>query len=218
MIHSNAMQYCTYMNEIDKFACQEPERRTEGFLVSIRISQYEGMFSCYLCCHWYCRKKRVDTPNSMCPGSNCGCHCRRRVRNTRRHCRDGCRYRLSIACQFFNAFSYRSFFFLFICFGSYFKMDLWCANGSSLGDRRSTHGGAMPCGYNMIAIPVVWRDGIIDAAACWRQRTPLSNRHGAIESLRLHIGATHSCCCMLAPTHAAKNQTTKKLFFRKLAN
>jgi hypothetical protein len=61
-------------------------------------------------------------------------------------------------------------------------------------------------GYDMIAVTVVWRDGIIDAAACWRQRTPLSNRHGAIESLRRHIGAT-AAACMLAPTHARRKKS-----------
>jgi hypothetical protein len=50
-------------------------------------------------------------------------------------------------------------------------------------------------GYDMMAVSVVWRDGRIDAAACWRQRTPLSNRHGARLSLRLHVGASAAAAC-----------------------
>jgi hypothetical protein len=104
------------------------------------------MFSCYLRCNWYCRQKGIDTPSSMRPDRSWGCHCSRdgNTWNTRRHYRgrrDRCRCRLAMAVRFFNAFSRRGLFFLFISFGSYFKMDLWCANGSSLIIRwRLTHG------------------------------------------------------------------------------
>jgi hypothetical protein len=55
-------------------------------------------------------------------------------------------------------------------------------------------------GYDMIAVTVVWRDGIIDAAACWRQRTPLSNRYGSILAPPLQL------VCWRQRMHVVKNQ------------